>query len=836
MILRSLRLSGLMMLRDWRAGELRFLLVALIVAVTALSSVGFFVDRMRAGMARDAHQLLGADVLIVADQPIDSAWRDEAQRHGLAMASTVVFPSMAIAGEGDASRAQLASVKAVTPGYPLRGTLKVSDQAGGKELVTRQIPAAGTVWLDQSLLSALDLARGDVLQLGDRKLTVAEVLSTEPDRGSGFINFAPRVMLSMDDLASTNLIQNGSRVTYRLLLAGEPRQVQDFQKWVESVIARDSLRGVRVETLDNARPEMRVTFDRGQQFLSLVSLLSAMLAAAAVAMAARRFMLRHLDACAMLRCLGMTQGQVTWLYLLEFLLLGLLGSVIGVLIGFGVHFILLTLLGQFFPGDLPAASAIPAVQGIATGLLLLIGFALPPILQLRNVPHNRVMRREQDPPQVMVLSTYGVGALVFTSLLLWQAGEVKLGVLTALGFLGACTVFFLMSWLALKSLRFLREILLHASWRFALTGLQRRPGMTIIQIMALALGLMALLLLAMMRGDLIDAWRQATPADAPNHFVINIQPDQRAEIAKRLMTVGVQPELYPMIRGRLTQINGKSITAKTYSDDRAQRLVEREFNLSTMHDIPPQNKLVAGAWYRDQQPEASVEEGLANTLHLKLGDQLQFDIAGQIVTAPITSLRKLEWGSLRVNFFVILNPRMMRDMPQTWVTAFNLPVAQMPFIHQLSKDFPNLTVVDVGHVIKQIQGVIEQVVVAVEFLFLFTLISGVLVLYAALLGSQAERTREAGLLRALGATRKQLAQAQWVECALIGSLAGFLATSGAAVIGWVLAHYVFDFNWVFSPFVWLCGISIGIVCTLIGGWIGLRNVVNQPPLQTLREA
>jgi putative ABC transport system permease protein len=360
---------------------------------------------------------------------------------------------------------------------------------------------------------------------------------------------------------------------------------------------------------------------------------------------------------------------------------------------------------------------------------------------------------------------------------------------------------------------------------------------TIVQIVALSLGLMALLLLTVIRGDLVGAWRQATPVDAPNRFVINIQDDQRADITHRLQAIGVvQPQLFPMIRGRLTQVNGKPVTADTYPEDKAKRLVDREFNLSTMNQLPAQNTVSAGRWFDDTRAAASVEEGLAKTLNLKLGDTLQFDIAGQLVSAPITSLRKLEWGSMRVNFFVILNPKLMNAMPQTWITAFNLPDARANFSNELTRDFPNLTVVDIGSVIKQIQGVIDQVVAAVEFLFLFTLLSGALVLYAALIGSQDERTREAGLLRALGATRKQLSQSQWIEFGLIGSLAGFLAASGAAAIGWALAHYVFNFTWTFSPLVWLAGMAIGTVCTFAGGWIGLRHVLNQPPLQTLREA
>jgi putative ABC transport system permease protein len=830
MLIQALRMTR----RDWRAGELRFLLVALIVAVASLASVGFFIDRMRAGLNRDAHQLLGADLVVNADQPINRAWYAEALRRGFTLAENVTFPSMATAGEGDKAVSQLAAVKAVSAGYPLRGALKLASPDGG-ERTTRDIPEEGTVWVDSGILSGLDVKAGDLLKLGDKQFRIAQVIAVEPDRGAGFMNFAPRVMLPLSDLPATKLIQNGSRVTYRLLVAGEQAEVARFQRWLQGRIERDNVKGVRIESLESGRPEMRATLDRAEEFLSLVGLLSAMLAAVAVAMAARRFMLRHLDACAMLRCLGLTQNQVTAMYLIEFFAVGLVGSLLGAAVGFAAHFVLLEGLGKLVTSELPSATFLPALQSMATGLLLLIGFAIPPILQLRNVPHNRVIRREQDAPQPATLATYGLGLFAFIGLLLWQSGNPKLGLLTAAGFLAGFAVFALAGWLSLRSLRLLRMGINHPSWRFALTALQRRQGATVVQIVALALGLMALLLLTVIRGDLVDAWRNSTPPDAPNRFVINIQPEQKADFEKQLAANGIgKAQLYPMIRGRLIQVNDQPITNETYVDDRARRLVDREFNLSTMRDIPPQNRIVAGRWYDNRKPEASVEEGLAKTLKLKLGDKLRFDIAGQQVEATITSLRKLDWGSMRVNFFVILNPALVENMPQTWITAFHLPPEKISLVNDLMREFPNLTVVDVGSMIRQVQGVLDQVIAAVEFLFLFMLASGVLVLYAALVGSQDERIRESGLLRALGATRRQLSQSQWIEFALIGGLSGVLAASGAAAVGWTLARYVFNFEWTFSPVVWIAGLTSGALCAFIGGWAGLRNVLNQPPLQTLR--
>ena len=840
MFKQAMRMSA----RDWRAGELRFLLLALIVAVAALSSVGFFIERMRSGLERDANKLLGADLLVNSDQPVAPGWRAEAGRRGLRMADTVTFFSMAQAGEGDASQAMLAALKAVSPGYPLRGRLKLStdpEQASAAiGTPTAATPAPGTVWVDANLLTALNAKLGQRLRLGDREFRIEQLIASEPDRGAAFSSFAPRVMLALADLPGTGLTSDGARVTYRMQVAGpnpnDRRQVDAYQQWLSQQIKDQKVRGVRVESLENGRPEMRATLERADRFLSLVGLLSAMLAAVAVAMAARRFMLRHLDASAMLGCLGMTQNQVTAMYLIEFVLVGLAGSVIGVLAGFGAHYILLELLGSLVSTDLPPVSLLPALQGLSTGMLLLVGFALPPVLQLRNVPHNRVIRREQAAPRPAALATYGLGLGAFGALLLWQAGDARLAAVTGAGFLGAFVVSALVAWLGLRVLKQLRPALRNQAWRFAVTSLQRRPAATVVQVVALSLGLMALLLLTVVRGDLMTAWRTATPPDAPNRFVINIQPEQKNEVEQRLRAARV-PELqmFPMIRGRLVAVNGAPLVP---ASEEARRMGEREFNLSTTSSLPTGNEVVAGRWYRDGPGvvEASVEQGLAKTLGLKLGDRMRFDMGGLPVEATVTSLRKLEWGSMRANFFVIINPAAMAEAPRTFMTAFHLPPQARQLGNELVRTYPNLTVVDISGIVRQLQEVLDQVVAAVEFLFLFTLVSGVLVLYAALMGSQAERTREAGLLRALGATRRQLSRAQWIEFCMVGGLSGLLAASGAAALGWALATYQFKFSWSFSPVVWLAGLGAGAVCAIAGGAWGLRKVLRQPPLQTLREA
>ncbi len=833
--LRTLGHALRMTRRDWRAGELRFLLAALAVAVAALSAVGFFVDRMNAALERDATELLGADLLVRSDYPLRDSWRAEALARGLTSADVVSFPSMATTGRAETEDTRLVAVKAVSSAYPLRGDLRLRTK--NTELTTKGSPQAGTVWVDTALLSLRGLHLGDVMTLGERRFTIAAEILLEKDRGAGFMNFAPRVMLALQDLESTGLVQNGSRITYRLQLAGNSSDVAAFQRWLENEIKVNEVRGVQLESLESGRPEMRTTLERARQFLSLVSLLTAMLAALAIAMAARRFMQRHLDAVAMLRCLGLKQNEVTLIYLIEFILIGTIGSLIGAAIGFAAHFLLLEWLGALMTTQLPPPGWMPLVQGVATGLLLLLGFAIPPVLQLRNVPHNRVIRREQDPPKAFTISGYLLALASFMGLLLWQARDLRLGLLTFGGFIALLAVSFMAGWLLLRLVQSVRVPPGWPAWRFAQTSLKRRPAATILQIVALSLGLMALLLLTVVRQDLVAAWRQSSPPDAPNHFIINIQPDQREAVAQELTKNGIADVgLDPMIRGRLLQVDGRNISSATYTEERAQRLVEREFNLSTLTELPAHNTITEGRWFDNAQPEASVEQGLAKTLGLKLGDLLRFDVGGQSVDVKITSLRKLDWGSMRVNFFVILNPSAAQNLPATYITAFHLPATQQSLVNQLVRHYPNLTIVDVGSMVVQVQQVIDQVIAAVEFLFLFTLVSGVMVLAAAMLISQNERAHEAGLLRALGATRRELSRAQWVECLLVGAAAGVLAASGASLVGWVLAHQVFEFEWQFSPLVWIVGIAAGIVCAFLGGWFGLRNVLSRPPIQTLREA
>ncbi len=711
LLVQSLRMTG----RDWRAGELRLLAMALVIAVAAVTSVGFFVDRIRLGLERDAAQLLAADLVVSSDQPISDALRERARAARLQTAETITFPSMAL-NATDLDRNALAAVKAVSAGYPLRGTLRVGRDMEGGDEPTRDVPAAGSAWVDAQLLQALAAKPGDGLKLGEKTFRIDRVIVIEPDRGAGFINFAPRVMINLGDLPATQLITTGSRVTYRLLAAGERAAVRSFSTAIE----RELHRGQRLESLESGRPEMQRTLERAQRFLALVALLAAMIAAVAVAAAARRFSQRHLDSCAMMRCIGLAQSAIFWLFALEFFVIGLAACLVGMLLGYAAHFALLAALGSLINSSLPLPSLLPALQGGAVGLVLLFGFALPPLAQLRAVPPLRVLRKDIGLPTGRSSLGYLVGLVGFLALLLWSSNDLKVGTVTAGGFAGGLLVFALAAWGVLQLLKPLRSITgrLGISWRFAIAAVQRRPVATIVQLVSLAVGLMALLLLTVTRTDLVSAWRSAAPPDAPNRFVINVQPDQVSAVAQRLKDGGIDAELHPMIRGRLVKVNGKDVGPENYSDDRAQRLVDREFNLSYSKEAPGHNRITSGAWFRDGSDELSIEEGIAKTLGIRLGDEMTFDIAGQSVMARATSLRKVNWDSMRANFFVLMPPSLLADKPASFITAFHLPERRSALTGDLVREFPNVTIVDTSAVFRQVQAVLDQVIAAVEFLHL----------------------------------------------------------------------------------------------------------------------
>ena len=852
--------------RDLRSGELRLLMVAVTLAVAALTAVGFFSDRLQAGLQRDARQLLGGDAVVVSDNPPAAPWVEQADRLKLRHVLTLTFPTMGRADDAQGGATRLVALKAVGDGYPLRGQLRLARDAADREgQPTSGIPERGTVWVDAALLEALALKSGDPLLLGDARFRIAELIALEPDRGTGFMTFAPRVMLNAADLSATGLVQPASRITYRLAVAGGEPAVRQYLTWAEAEVKKPEVHGVRLESLGSGRPEMTRTLDRAEKFLSLVALLAALLSAVAVALAARGFAARHLDDCAMLRVLGLPQRAIAGAYTVEFVLVGLAASAAGVLIGYAVHHVFVALLAGLVDAALPPPSVWPVLFGIGIGLTLLVAFGLPPVLQLAQVPPLRVLRRDVGALKPASLAVLGLGVAGFAALLLAVSSDLTLGLIAVGGFAGAAAVFALLSWVAVKGLRRAVNEQTAPRWLVLATRqMSARPAYAVVQISSLAVGLLALVLLVLLRTDLISSWRAATPADAPNRFVINVMPDQGEAFRATLKDAGVtKMDWYPMFRGRLVAINGKPVNPTDFSDDRAQRLVDREFNLSHAAERPPHNEISAGRWQPNEAGAVSVEQGLAETLGLKLGDRMTFDIAGTPAEGKITSLRKVDWASMHANFFVMFPLAEMPDMPITYIAAYRAPEIwpqrasasreSLPpegaratlgrpgggaagFDNALVRQFPNITNVDMSATLAQVQRVLDQVIRAVEFLFGFTLMASLIVLFAAVSATREERAREFAIMRAVGASSRLLGDVQRAELVGVGLLAGFLASAVAVGVGWAMARYAFEFNWTASPWVPLAGSAVGAVLALVAGWWGLRDVLRRPVVETLRRA
>jgi len=814
--------------QDFRSKELVWLFVALTLSVTALSGVSFLASRMHQAFEFDARQLLASDLLIAADQPLPKLFFDEAQEKQLQIAQTIVFPSMATAG----NESKLASIKAVSSLYPLRGALQFNFANNPPQDL--RSPSPGTVWVDPSLLSNLRTKVGDTLILGEKRFVIGAVLEKEIDRGAGFMNFSPRVMMSLDDLPATGLIGLGSRVTYRLLLAGSDANIKSYQKWATQFIESEQLRGLRLENLENAQPLMRKTLDRAERFLSLLSLLTAIVAGVAIALSARRYTLKQADSCAVLKCFGASQVDILKKQFQTLLFIGLISACIGLMLGYLVQLLLTLSLGNLLVSSLPRTSLAPALWSALFAWSLLLGFAGPSILGLVKVSPISLIRREFNAIQAREIWLIVVALTTCAALIAIAARDWKLALWTGLSFGGAVILFASIAWACLFLMSRWRNT--RFSIRFAIVAQARQASYAVMQITALGIALMALVTILLLRQDLLSAWQSSVPIDAPNRFMINIQGDQKTEIQKSLLEAGVSsPSFYPMIRGRLVGINGRDVLPNDYSEENARRLIDREFNLSYTDLLPSGNRITAGEWIKGDTPQISIETGIAKTLKLKMGDVLTFEMAGQQVTAPITSLRKLDWGSMRVNFFVIMPPALLNSLPQSWITSYYQPLNKESLDFQMSRQFPNLTIVDVSSSLAQIQSVLNKLSAALGLLFGLTVIAAMLVLVAALTATQDQRYKNAALLKALGASRKVLGEISQFELLVIGSMAGVLAGLSSGLAAWLLGRYVLeiDFN-AFGQAV-LMGVLFGVAASLAVGYRSQQKIQRATAIECLRE-
>ncbi len=830
LLLKNLRLALRLLVRDWRAGELRILAAAVVIAVGAVTAIGFFNDRLNRAMTYQSADLLGADLLLRSPEPVPADWLKAARGYNLQQTTALEFASVAVHG----GKLQLASVKAAGPDYPLRGAIRTAQALYAPDAKTSGLPAPGTAWAEPRVLQALGIDIGARIEIGSATFTITRVLTNEPGRAGSFFAFAPRVLIRQDEVPRTGVILPGSRVSYTYLFAGAGANLTRFTTWLKPRLgANHRLLDVRDENTSIGR-----ALGRAERYLGLTSLLAVILAGVAIAMGARRYSERHYDVSAMLRCFGATQRDVVALFLPQFLLLGLAASALGCALGFLVQEAIFYLLKDLRPAGLPPPGIAPVAFGFLAGLVTLAGFALPPLLRLRNVPPLRVLRRELTPLPPTAWAVYGSAVAAVLALMWRYTGDPLLtaAVLAGSAAAGVALAVFAAALLA-ASRRLHRRV--GVAWRFGLNNLWRRTRTSVGQILAFGLALMAMAVIALLRTDLLSTWQTQLPPNTPNHFAFNILPQDVGTVQKFFASHRIQASaLYPMARGRLTAINGKSVTRAVTKEESDNEAIHRELNLTWAATVPPDNRVVRGTWW--DTPAAgnrvSVEEKLAKNLGIELGDELTFTIAGDTLRARVASIRTVQWDSFHPNFYMIFQPGALAAYPATYLTSFHLAPDQKPLLTALVRAFPSVTVLEMDQVLAQVRTILKQVTAAVELVLAFVLAAGFAVLFAALAANLDERFYEGALLRALGASRRQLRAAHLTEFAVLGVLAGLLAALGTELIAGVLYTRAFDLDYSFKWPVWLLAPLAGGVLIGAVGYFGTRRVVNQSPLTVLRES
>ena len=819
------------LLRDLRSGELSILLIAIVVAVSAMTAVGFFTDRVGRAIKMQASAVLAADLVIRSPAPIETSFLEDARKLGLGTAESMSFLTMALSGEENV----LTIINAVSQDYPLRGELLVSEEMFGQASVATGVPEPGTGWAEPGLLARMNIDLGEVIGVGAAEIRITRVLEYQPnDAGGGLTNLAPGLMVNLKDVPSFDVIRPGSRATYRELFAGGEEQVRVLRENIEAA----NLESASVRGVEDAGEQINAAIDRAQRFLTLASLVTVILAAVATAMASRRYALRHLEGVALLKSMGATQGLIQRNTLIQLAIVILGTASLGSALGYFAQGTLVVLAADFLKVSLPDTSPEAGILGLVTAATITIGFALPHLLALKNTAPIRVLRNDLPPPALRSGVTYGIAIATLLLLIYSIVRDLMLLVFVAGGLAVVALSAVAGGWALVKGLAQFRGAA-GVAWRYGLANISRRGKESVVQIVAFALSLMVLLLLMVVRTDILKEWRQTIPADAPNYFLINIEPESWPGIESFCRDeMDTTPDFLPFIRGKLVRINGIAADETEFVDPRGANFANREANLTWRSTLPESNKVEAGKWWADDfdgEIQVSLEVGLARSLGVGIGDTLGFSVGGEEFDAPVTSLRTVEWDSMQPNFYVMLSPGLVRELPQTYVASVFVPAEKRRMLSQFVRTFPGVTLLDLEVILGQVRMVIDRASLAVEYVFLFTLVAGIVVLLAAIQATRDERRFESALLHTLGASRRKVLQVIAVEFIALGSLAGILAALGATAVGYVLANQIFGLSYVVNPYLWVYGVLAGTVVVGVTGTLATRSAVTEPPILVLRE-
>lgn len=817
--------------RELRSGEVLVLLAAVALAVAALTAVGFLTDRIGKAVARQANEVLAADLRLRSQESIPDTWREKAREFGLQTAETNTFPSVVFFGDLSA----LATIKAVSETYPLRGDVRVSDTLFGEQRIVDGIPATGEVWADGALLARIDADVGDELTVGESSLLVTAVLTYRPDQSIGFASLAPSLLMNIGDIPASGLIGEGSRVGYALLVAGDELAVTAFNEAIQDDLP-DSLRASNRE--ESSERAYRAA-DRAQRFLSLTAVISLLLSAVAVAMSARRFAHRRMDTVALMKSLGATQRFVIAVAVVQLMLLGVLGVIVGSVVGFAAEEVLSRILADLIAGDLPPVGLMPVVLASGSALVLLVGFALPSLIQLRNTPPLKVLRHDAMPPAPSRLLVAGMSLAAVAALLYRAVGDARMLIILLGGIVVIAAALYLVGRGLVATMGHFRSGV-GVAWRYGLANVARRGRDSAVQVVAFGLGLTVLLLLTIVRTDLLEGWRQTLDEDAPNHFMINIQPHELDSVAGIYTTAGIEaPTFMPLIRARMSTINGESVKDREYPDPGGRWMANREANLSFAATLSSSNEILQGEWWPEDYsgpPLVSIEEEAALETGLAIGDRMTFVVAGRELEATVASIRKINWDSFQPNFFMVFSPGALDGVPTTYISSLRLEKEQQPVLVKLVRAHPSISVIDIDSILQQIRGIVEKASLAVQAVFIFTLAAGIAVLFAAVQSTIDERRFESAMLRALGARKRTVFAGVMAEFAALGAAAGILASGGASILAAIVAVQLFELPYEFNPFLWVAGIAAGVLVVCASGFIAARGAVNAPPVDVLRAA
>ena len=818
--------------RDWKAGEVRVLLFALMIAVMAMVAIGSITDRVHRAMGEQSSEFLGADYTFESPRKISQEWIDRGLESGLEITTSQSFATVISSGDNF----QLVSVRALSGKYPLKGTIEIADEPFTEGKVQQAKPKEGTIWLEPRILGVLGVEVGDRIDFGSIQLTVDGVIVAAPGQASEVFNIAPKVLINQADVAKAEIIQPGSRLDYVLFIAGEPEQREPYIDWLKQ--QKDETQ--KITGGKEGTPALQSAIERAETFLRLASLISVVLAGVAIAVAAGRYSNRHFDYSAIYRCLGMQIRQVHKMYLWQLLLIGLIGCGLGLALGIGLQSLIINQFADYLPKPMVGLSLAPVVTGTLSGLVVLLGFALPSFLQIAKVPPLRVLRKELLPKALSSWVIYLLSIAVMALLMWWQSQNVTLvGIL-----LGVAVVTYilirLMAWLIFKIGVWLGKRG-SVAVRFGVGQLKQYPAFTVSQITAFGLAFIIMLSTVLIRSELLNEWQSQLPEGAPNHFLINVQQDEVEPLKALLQENGMSTEgVYPMVRGRVSGLNDMTLEEALNEEQQRTGALRRELNMTWVADVPAANEVTKGEWWddadtRDEVAEISIEEKLALRLDLELGDVIHFSIGGLDLKGKITSMRSVQWDSFQPNFFIIFEPGTLDEFPASYITSFYLPVEQKNVLNQILKQMPTVTIIELDAIMEQVQAILDQVTLAIEFIMLFVLLAGVAVLYAVLQVSRDQRLLSATLLKTLGARKKFIRSSILAELTLLGLFSGVLGVIGGEILVNILYSEAMNLDVVLHPWFWLWVPLIAVGFIGLSGWLGLRHLLNQPAHQVLRE-